>query len=112
MASATAEIEAATVTFDEKEYEKGLKELESVKNDRELDEKLNSMSKVGFSLAAWMKYIFNRDTAVKEFNPVWLSVQNYRTRDASRSYGQTAAPGTIQGLVRGARDSPGGSHSG
>lgn len=60
----------------EQEMEKHIGELESVGTEEELEKKLNSMSKFGFSVASWMKYIFNKDNT-GEFKAEWLTVSLY-----------------------------------
>lgn len=61
-------------TFDEEQYNAHMLELESAKTEKEVDEKLSGLSRVGFSISSWMKYVFNRETASQVFNPVWLTV--------------------------------------
>jgi hypothetical protein len=57
------------------EVEKHIKDLEDIKTEEELEEKLDSINKIGFSMSNWMKYLFNRDVK-EEFNPVWRTVSN------------------------------------
>ncbi|CAH2245569.1 jg6517 [Pararge aegeria aegeria] len=60
----------------EQEMEKHIGELESVGTEEELEKKLNSMSKFGFSIASWMKYIFNKDND-GNFKAEWLTIDEY-----------------------------------
>lgn len=53
--------------------EKHLNDLETVGTHDEFDQKMENISRFGFSLSNWMNMIFNRDNE-EEFNPVWLSV--------------------------------------
>lgn len=51
------------------EFEKRVEELSDVKTQEEYEQKV---TKFGFSLTNWMKYIFN--THQEEFHAEWLTV--------------------------------------
>ncbi|PZC84857.1 hypothetical protein B5X24_HaOG203847 [Helicoverpa armigera] len=60
----------------EPEIEKQLQELEKVKDHEEYESRLN---KIGFSVANWMKLLFNR-TEEEEFHAEWLTIDEYKAQ--------------------------------
>ncbi|OWR50295.1 carotenoid-binding protein [Danaus plexippus plexippus] len=61
----------------EVEIEKHIQQLENVGTEEELEKKLNSMNKFGFSVANWMKILFNREST-EPFKAEWLTIDEYK----------------------------------
>lgn len=59
--------------IDQEIINKTLSEIENVKTTEEFDEKIESTSKFGFSLASWMKVLFNK-APEEEFKAEWMTV--------------------------------------
>lgn len=57
------------------EFEKRVEELSDVKTQEEYEQKV---TKFGFSLTNWMKYIFN--THQEEFHAEWLTIDEYKAQ--------------------------------
>ncbi|KAG6459122.1 hypothetical protein O3G_MSEX011203 [Manduca sexta] len=63
--------------IDTEQAEKELEELSKVNGHEEYESK---MSKVSSTLTQWMRFIFNRDNSKEEFNPTWLSIDEYKAQ--------------------------------
>lgn len=63
-------------TLNDPEIEKHVEELEKVKSPEEFESKL---SKIGFSVANWMKILFNSPQD-EEFHAEWLTIDEYKAQ--------------------------------
>ncbi|CAH0716847.1 unnamed protein product, partial [Brenthis ino] len=66
-----------TPALSEGELDRHVGELENVGNEEELQKKLDSMSVFGFSIANFMKMIFNKSNN-EPFKAEWLSISEYK----------------------------------
>ncbi|CAG9573751.1 unnamed protein product [Danaus chrysippus] len=66
-----------SVNKKEVEIEEHIQQLENVGTEEELEKKLNSMNKFGFSVANWMKILFNREST-EPFKAEWLTIDEYK----------------------------------
>ncbi|KAI8441593.1 hypothetical protein MSG28_015166 [Choristoneura fumiferana] len=69
----------ATKDMDQEVIDKTLSEIENVKTTEEFEAKIESTSKFGFSLASWMKVLFNK-APEEDFKAEWMTTKGQTSR--------------------------------